>query len=206
MRVIKPSYKILTDISDGVLEHIEKAIRVCYKSEDKIKEGSAEKIVKGILDKKHMSTIEHYSFTVQFVCNRGFTHEMVRHRLASYSQESTRFCSYAKNKFGNEITVIQPTNFNDWSEEARDNWTLAMSQCEEQYFKLIKAGLKAEDARGVLPIDLKTEIVITANLREWRHIFQMRTSKYAHPSMRELMIPLLKEIQGKIPVIFDIEE
>lgn len=204
MKIINPSYEIISPIDgDEILRHLEKAIRVCYKSEGLTSEESHKKIVKLIMDKNHESTLEHHSITVRFVCNRGFTHEMVRHRLASYSQESTRYCNYSKDKFDGEITFIRPATWDIWSTEQRQCWNEAMGSCEILYLKGIEAGLKAQDARGVLLIDVKTEIVVTANLREWRHIFKLRTSKAAHPSMRQLMIPLCEELKNKIPLIFD---
>ena len=204
MKVIKPSY-VIESLIDGkaILEHLERAIRVCYKSEDKIENGSAEKMVKVIKAKQHASVLEHHSITIRFICNRGFTHEMVRHRLCSFSQESTRYCNYGKNKFGNEITVIQPQRFDGWSDGLKDVWARSMETSEACYFAMLDNGARPEDARGVLPIDVKTEIVVTANLRQWHHIFSLRTANVAHPSMRELMIPLCREMQSAIPIIFD---
>ena len=204
IKIIKSSYEIMTDLnSNNILEFLEPIIRVCYKSEDLIKEGSAERIVKKILDSKHESTIEHINISVKFICNRGFSHELVRHRLASFSQESTRYCNYSKDKFNHKITIIEPTNFEYWSLEQQYLWTKAMEKSASNYFKLLDKGLKPQEARGVLPIDLKTEIVITTNLRHWREILKQRTSLAAHPSMRELMIPLLQDFKKKIPLIFD---
>ena len=203
VKIIKPSYEILTPINgDEILKLIELAGRTCYKSNDLITPDSARGFVERIAKRGHESVIEHYNITVRFVCNRGFTHELVRHRLAAFSQESTRYCNYTKDKFGNEITVIKPAELNEGTEEY-SIWKQAMENAEKSYMAMISAGSKPENARGVLPIDIKTEIVITANLREWKHIFTLRTSPAAHPSMRELMIPLAKEFQQKIPVIFD---
>lgn len=203
VKIIKPSYEILTPINgDEILKLIELAGRTCYKSNDLITPDSAKGFVERIAKRGHESVIEHYNITVRFVCNRGFTHELVRHRLAAFSQESTRYCNYTKDKFGNEITVIKPAELIEGSEEY-NIWKQAMENSEKSYMAMMAVGSKPENARGVLPIDIKTEIVITANLREWKHILTLRTSKAAHPSMRELMIPLAKEFQSKIPVIFD---
>ena len=203
VKIIKPSYEILTPINgDEILKLIELAGRTCYKSNDLITPDSARGFVERIAKRGHESVIEHYNITVRFVCNRGFTHELVRHRLAAFSQESTRYCNYTKDKFGNEITVIKPAELNEGTEEY-SIWKQAMENAEKSYMAMMSAGSKPENARGVLPIDIKTEIVITANLREWKHIFTLRTSPAAHPSMRELMIPLAREFQSKIPVIFD---
>ena len=203
VKVIKPSYEILTPIDgDNILKLIELAGRTCYKSHDLITPDSAKNFVSKIAQRGHESVIEHYNITVRFFCNRGFTHELVRHRLAAYSQESTRSCNYNKDKFGNEITVIKPFEVEEGTKEY-ELWLEAMQNAEKSYMAMIENGSKPENARGVLPIDIKTEIVITANIREWKHIFGLRTSKAAHPSMRELMIPLLKDFQASIPVLFD---
>lgn len=203
VKIVKPSYEILTPINgDEILKLIELAGRTCYKSDNLITPDSAKNFVEKIAQRGHESVIEHYNITVRFICNRGFTHELVRHRLAAYSQESTRYCNYNKDKFGSEITVIKPFEINENTKEY-DLWKEAMQNAEKSYMAMIENGSKPENARGVLPIDIKTEIVITTNLREWKHIFKLRTSKAAHPSMRELMIPLLKEFKEKIPVIFD---
>lgn len=203
VKVIKPSYEILTPIDgENILKLIELAGRTCYKSHDLITPDSAKNFVSKIAQRGHESVIEHYNITVRFFCNRGFTHELVRHRLAAYSQESTRYCNYNKDKFGNEITVIKPFEVEEGTKEY-ELWLEAMQNAEKSYMAMIENGSKPENARGVLPIDIKTEIVITANIREWKHIFGLRTSKAAHPSMRELMIPLLKDFQASIPVLFD---
>ncbi|MDR2098979.1 MAG: FAD-dependent thymidylate synthase [Rickettsiales bacterium] len=205
VKIIKPSFEILTPIDgEAILKLIELAGRTCYKSNDLITPDSARAFVEKLAKRGHESVIDHYNITVRFVCNRGFTHELVRHRLAAYSQESTRYCNYTKDKFGNEITVIKPCEVAEGTSEY-DVWKNAMENAEKSYFALINGGSKPENARGVLPIDVKTEIVMTANLREWRHVFRMRTSPAAHPSMRELMIPLQKEFQRLIPVLFDVQ-
>lgn len=205
MKIIKPYHVyIIEDNIDGneVLKKIEKAGRTCYKSEDKITEESAKTFVAGILKSGHHSVIEHEKVTVRVICDRGISHEIVRHRLGSYSQESTRYCNYSKDKFGSEITVIKPLF---WEEESAqyEEWKKACETAEKAYFKLIELGAKPEEARNVLPNSLKTEIVITYNLREWRHFLTVRTSQRAHPQIKEIAIPLLKEFQKLIPVIFD---
>ena len=202
MKIIYPSITLETDVTqEDILKHIEKAGRVCYKSEDRIKEDSAAKFVAGILRRGHESVIEHYSLTVRIVCDRGVTHEIVRHRLASYSQESTRYCNYTGDKFGNEITVIKPCFWKEDS-EAFANWKRAMFFAEDYYFRLINNGATPQEARSMLPNSLKTEIVMTANLREWRHFLKLRTSKAAHPQMREIAGMILREFSARYPVIF----
>ena len=220
MRLIKPYYVIESEINgESILRHIESAARTCYKSEDKAGDWErTKKFVGGLIKGGHHSTIEHYSLTVRIIASRSFTHELVRHRLCAFSQESTRYCNYSNEKYGNHITYIIPpwinvkegeydgsiyedtTSFNNVLEF---EWFDACLRSEFSYNKLIKDGWKPEQARMVLPNSLKTEIVMTCNLREFRHIFSLRTSEKAHPEMREIMRPLLNEFQEKIPVIFD---
>lgn len=203
MKVIKPSVEIL-DYIDGkeLLKKIEMIGRVCYKSEDKITNDSAAQFVSNILKSGHESVIEHEKISVRIVCDRGVTHEIVRHRIASYSQESTRYCNYSREKFGNELTLIKPLFWDESSEEYK-LWYDSMKIIEDTYNKMISIGAKPQEARSILPNSLKTEIVVTMNLREWRHFFKLRTSEKAHPQMREVACAILDEFQRKIPVIFD---
>lgn len=203
MKIIKP-YFIIEDSIDGeaILKRIEKAGRTAYKSEHKITPDSAKKFVKMILGLAHESVIEHEKVSVRVICDRGISHEIVRHRIASYTQESTRFCNYSKGRFGSEITVIKPCFWDDDSKEY-EIWKNATENAEKAYIELIKLGAKPEEARSVLPNSLKTEIVITMNLREWRHFFKLRASKRAHPQMKEIATALLQEFKKRIPIIFD---
>lgn len=203
MKEIRPSFEIMDDIDGAkILQKLERCGRVCYKSEDKITEGSAEKFIGMILKSGHESVLEHEKLTVKFICDRGVTHEIVRHRIASYSQESTRYCNYSKDKFGNELTFIRPCFWADDSVEYAV-WKQAMEEIEKSYVKLISLGAKPEEARSILPNSLKTEIVCTMNLREWRHFFRLRTAERAHPQIREISVALLDELKKRIPVIFD---
>lgn len=208
MKVIPASYEILTNISDGGLEElkvIEKIGRVCYKSEDRITEDgeSAKKFVKMLIGRGHEAMLEHVSISVKFTCDRGISHEIVRHRLCSFAQESTRYVNYSSEKKAPDgIIFIKPCFFESNTEEYRD-WYIAMRDAETYYFRLISLGCKPEEARSVLPMSVKTEVDVTANMREWRNVFKLRCDKAAHPQMRELMIPLLFEMHEKIPVIFD---
>lgn len=203
MRIIEPSVEIL-DMIDGneIIKRIERIGRVCYKSEEKITEESSVRFIRNILESGHESVIEHEKISVRFICDRGVSHEIVRHRIASYSQESTRYCNYSKDKFGNEITVIKPLFWEEGSELYKQ-WYESMLVAEKTYNKLIEMGAKAQEARSVLPNSLKTEIVVTMNLREWRHFFKLRTSERAHPQMREVACMALKMIQKEIPIIFE---
>lgn len=203
MKIVKPSYEILTPIDgEAILRHIERCGRVCYKSGDKVKEGSAHRFIQSIIRNGHESVLEHYSITVYIVCDRGVMAELTRHRIASFSVESSRYCNYSKDKFGNEITVIEPCFWQD-KPEMRDTWEAACTAAEAAYFCFLEHGAKPEEARSVLPMSLKTEVVMTANLREWRTVFSLRADKHAHPQMRQIMIPLLYEFADKIPAVFD---
>lgn len=206
MKIIKAGYEIITPI-DGkiILERIEQIARVCYKSEPKAKEGSAEKMVANLIKNRHEAMIEHCSFTVKFIVDRGISHEIVRHRMASYAQESTRYCNYIKEDFGSEITVIEPC-YLEKDTKAYNTWKSTCMTNEEAYFSMLNIGCTPEEARAVLPHSLKTEICVTMNLREWRHFFKLRAANMtgkAHPQMLEVTIPLLNELKGKIPVVFD---
>lgn len=203
MKIIKPGFEFITPI-DGkvIMERLEQCGRVCYKSEDKIAEGSAEKFLANIVKRGHEAVLEHCSFTVKFIVDRGVSHEIVRHRMASYCQESTRYCNYSKGGFGNHITVIAPC----YLEEGTDSWNVWMWSCkssETAYFAMLGCGCTPQEARAVLPNSLKTEVVMTANIREWRHFLRLRTSLTAHPQIREVAVPLLHELQRLMPVLFD---
>jgi thymidylate synthase (FAD) len=209
MKIIKSSVEILDDLNPGeILKKLELCGRVCYKSEDKITDESAVKFISNIIKRGHESVLEHVSFSVRFICDRGVTHEMVRHRIASYSQESTRYCNYAKGDFNSEITVILPSFFDTGMGTASnslvyDEWKYACISAERHYFKLLEMGATPEQARTVLPNSLKTEIIMTANIREWRHFLKLRTSKAAHPQIREVAKLLLDELTLKLPGLFD---
>lgn len=220
MRLIRPYYVIRTDLSNSVelLMSLEDAGRTCYKSEDTITKDSFRPFIEKIIRSGHESVIEHGMLSVRFVCDRGITHELVRHRLCSFSQESTRYCNYSKAKFNNELTFIIPkwTSINPGVytdidrmrslfsiDDAETIWLESMFSAEQWYNTLIEHGWSPQQARDVLPISLKTEIVMSANFREWREIFRQRAASSAHPQMRELMCPLLAEVKEKIPIIFD---
>ena len=208
MKIVEPKYEILTDISEGgikELQQIERVARVCYKSEDKITPDgeSAKKLVRFLVKQEHEAMLEHSQLSVLFTCDRGVANELVRHRIASFAQESTRYCNYSKEKFGGEISFVTPSYILDGTREYYA-WKDACLEAEGAYLSMVNdRHMRPEQARCMLPLCLKTEIVVTANYREWRNIFKLRTPVAAHPQMRELMCPLLKELQSKIPVVFD---
>ncbi len=203
MRLVKPSYEIRSLPS---LDSIEDAGRTCYKSEGDDPEGFCRKIIK----REHESVLEHESVSVRFIIDRGVSHELVRHRLCAFSQESTRYCDYGG---GHVVFVIppwvdiEPGEYNSPMAGLADSvWFAAMLHLETEYKRLRLMGWPPQQARSVLPNSLKTEIVVTANIREWRHIFKLRTASAAHPQMREVMIPLQEELRKLVPVVFDEEK
>ena len=203
LKLVRPWFKVEQALNgEAILMNIERYGRTCYKSEANITAQSAYQFVKNIIEKGHESVLEHEKITVRIVCDRGVSHEIVRHRMASYSQESTRYCNYAKNKFGNEVAFIIPSFFTEGSEPYQV-WAEAMSKCEEAYFRLLSSGASPQEARTVLPNSLKTEIVMTMNLREWRLFFRLRASAQAHPQMVEIALPILEYFRARIPIIFD---
>jgi thymidylate synthase (FAD) len=204
MRIVQASYTIeMLPRGTEVLKAIERAGRTCYKSEDKITDGTAATFVQMLIKRGHHAMLEHGpAIAVKFVEDRGVSHETVRHRLFSFAQESTRYCNYAKEKFGEEITVVDIRDFLI-NEESITEWLDAVKDAERRYFRLIELGNKPQMARSVLPNSLKTEIVVTGNPREWRHFFTLRAAKPAHPQMRELACPLLKEFRDRVPILFD---
>ena len=206
MKIINAGFQILSNINGiEMLKDIEYIARTCYKSESMITDLSAVKMVESLINRGHEAMLEHQSISVKFIVDRGVSHELVRHRMASYAQESTRYCNYSKDKFGNELTFISPCF---WSKSSREyeEWYAAMNSAEDIYFELIDWGVTPEQARTVLPNSIKTEIVMTANLREWRHFFKLRaigTTGKPHPQMLEVTVPLLAEFKALIPVVFD---
>ena len=203
MNIISPSFHFNEPINGSeLLKQLERAGRVCYKSENKIEAGSAEKFLASIIARGHESVLEHEKVTVTIICDRGVSHEIVRHRIASYSQESTRYCNYTNEKFGKELTFIKPCF---WAEDdpKYSIWKTNMQQIEDAYNELIHLGASPQEARSILPNSLKTEIVVTMNIREWRHFFKLRTASAAHPQMREIAQKMLVAFKEKIPVLFD---
>lgn len=203
MKLITPSHEFLQEIDgEEMLRRLERIGRVCYKSEGRITDTSYRTFLGNLLARGHESVIEHEKVSVRLICDRGVTHELVRHRIASYSQESTRYCNYSRDQFGRELTFVKPCF---WREDSQlyGIWEDAMRAAEDAYFRMLDAGASPQEARSILPNSLKTEIVATMDLREWRHFFKLRTAPAAHPQMREVACALLADFQQKIPVLFD---
>lgn len=205
MKIIEQSYEILTDLSNSIqlLKNIEIAGRTCYKSESKITGDSCKQFCQMLIRNGHTAMLEHSSISVRFTVNRAIANEIARHRHCAFAQVSTRYCNFSKGKFGNEIQVIKPYELDDEESEQFERWYDSCQYAEDSYMYLVNNGVKAENARDVLPLCLATELVVTANIREWISIFNLRTTTFAHPQIRELMRNLLKEFQEKIPLLFD---
>jgi len=210
MKIINASYQLIRPHTfaladrDAIYQLIERAGRTCYKSEDKITHESAAAFVKSIVKRGHEAMLEHASMTVKFIVDRGVSHELVRHRLASFAQESTRYCNYSGAKFDGEITFIKPFFFKEGTEEF-EVWKNACQTAEDAYLALLQMNRTPQEARSVLPNSLKTEVIMTANMREWRHFLKLRaagTTGAPHPQMAEVAVPLLKEIQNYMPELF----
>ena len=222
---IQSSVDFVEDINPAaILAKLELATRNCYKSEDKIEENSAERLIRNCIKRGHESPLEHASVTMRFICDRAVSHELVRHRMASYSQESQRYCNYSNGKFNNEITFIYPHWHRDFDSigygivlgELRDEvedpnayyrWLAMEDACasaEKTYLYMLRCGAKPEDARAVLPNCTKTDVVCTMNMRELRHFLRLRTSKGAHPDIRKLAIKLLDKLNDAgLGVLFE---
>ena len=193
MQVIKSSVELVNPMSyKEALNITELVTRVCYKSEDKMKEGSAEKLIKGIIKSKHFGCLEHVNLTVKFICDRACSHQLVRHRLMSFNQKSQRYCKE------DNLEVIKPEGLENTS-----LWLESCRQAENAYAELIRRGEKPEVARGVLPNSTATEIYATANIREWRHFFELRCDKTAQKDIRMLALELLCQMFEKYPVFFE---
>lgn len=210
MRIIRAGYEILKprefteETKNEIYRSIETAARTCYKTERNIGKKSAGAFVQALVNNGHHAMLEFANMTVRFTVDRGISHELVRHRMASFAQESTRYCNYSADRFGKEVTFIAPCTLKEETENWK-TWYQACEAAEWAYFKLLDAGETPESARSVLPTSTKTEIVVCANMREWRHFFRLRaigTTGSPHPQMREVALPLLLEVAEKMPELF----
>lgn len=199
MKIVQPSVELLWVTLDAE-KQIEAAGRTCYKSEDKITSSSAGEFVRRMTKSGHHAMLEHAAASFRIVTDRGITHEIVRHRLASYAQESTRYCNYGSDKFDNQCSFIEPPGLEG---EQRAIWQYACSTAEKSYFGMLDSGCTPQIARAVLPNGLKTEIVMMANFREWRHFIKLRGSKAAHPQIRPIAHSVWKALMLHAPSMFE---
>lgn len=211
MKIINASTEILTPITGDEIRRIEYVgRRTCYKSGDKITDDSAKKFVENLIKNEDEEVLKHSSLSVKFICDLGMSHELIdleliRHHLTSFAQVSTKYCNYNKDKFEKELTFIKPIFLEERS-DSYEYWENAMADAEIYYLSMLDSGCTPQEARSVLPNSIKTEVVMTANYREWRDFFWLKAARKtgpAHPQMEELTVPLLKEVVNKIPVVFD---
>lgn len=203
VKIVEPHVEIITPLDgEAILKHLELCARNCYKSEDKITPDSARTMIKKLLELGHEAMIEHYTLTVKLTCDIGVYKDLTRHRLVSFAIESTRYCNYSKGKFGNELSVIKPCHIKENTPEY-DLWLSTMQTIEKNYNQMAALGCRPDQLRMLLPHSTKADVIMTANLREWRHIFKLRCAPAAHPTVQEVMDMLLVKLRNEIPVIFD---
>ena len=205
VKLIEPSVEIVSDVDgDKILKHIELCARNCYKSEGNITEDttSAIKMIGKLIELDHTAMIEHFSITARLICDVGVYKDLTRHRHCSFAIESTRYCNYSKGKFGNELTFIKPCNMDD-TKGIYHTWLRTMKDIENAYMQMSEFGALPDQLRMILPHSTAASVIMTANMRELRHMFKLRCAKQAHPSVRQVMLMLLKEVHSKIPVLFD---
>lgn len=204
MKIVEPYVSIPKIDGIGIMKNIEKACRTCYRSEGSITEDSYKKLLNNCLTRGHESVLEHEKVTVRLRCDVGVYKDLTRHRIASYSIESTRYCNYGKDKFDNEISFIRPCNIDD--EDLFADWENACKTIEKYYLDMTNKGATPDQMRMILPHSTAAEVTMTANIREWRHVFSLRASKFTHPAVQQLMIPLLLHFREIMPELFnDIE-
>lgn len=205
MKIIEPNVEILSNINgDEILKHLELCARNCYKSESNITEDttSAIKMINKLIELDHTAMLEHFNITIKLLCDVGTYKDLTRHRHCSFAIESTRYCNYSKGKFGNEIYVIKPCNM-DENSGIYHTWLKAMNDMERAYMQMAEIGATPDQLRMILPHSTAASVILTANIREFRHIFNLRCAKAAHPSVRQIMLMTLNEFHNKIPVLFD---
>lgn len=204
MKLIRPKVEILDRFKrQQIIGRIATIARTCYKSEDLRTADRDVALVKRLIESKHEAMLEFVDITVKFTCSRAISHELVRHRLCSFAQESQRYCNYSKDKFGHELTFITPGWLNEQDSIRYNLFIKSLEEAERNYLVLTTEGCSAQEARDVLPNATKTEVNMKANLREWRHFLDLRCSTAAHPDMRVLALDLLKQLHEQIPIIFD---
>lgn len=196
--------KIEVENFDGkkIMKNIERACRTCYRSEDKITEESYINLIKNCINRGHESVLEHEKITVRLTCDIGCYKDLTRHRISSFSIESTRYCNYGKDKWNNQIKFIKPCNL-DKEKPEYDFWKNCMQDIENTYLDMTQLGCTPDQMRMILPHSTAAEVTMTANIREWKHIFELRCSKRAHPSVQQVMIPLLLYFKEQMPEIYE---
>lgn len=201
MKIVKPWVEVQEIDGIKIMKNLEKAAKQCYRTQGNIKEDSYDHFLRNCINRGHESVLEHEKITIRMYCDIGAYKDLTRHRHASFSIESTRYCNYSKDKFGNEISFMEPCNMDD--EELYENWKECMENIEKTYNKMAEKGALPDQLRMLLPHSTAAEVVMTANIREWRHIFSLRADKHTHPTVQQLMIPLLLYFKEQMPALFD---
>ncbi len=201
MKIVDPWIEVEKIDGINIMKKIERACRTCYRSEGNISEDSYKNLLKNCINRGHESVLEHEKVTIRMYCDIGVYKDLTRHRFASFSIESTRYCSYDKDKYGNEIKCINPSYIED--KEIYEEWKKSMEEIEKRYMKMKELGASTDMCRLILPHSTAAEVTMTADIREWKHILSLRTSNKAHPAIRQLLIPLLKYFQKEMPEIFE---
>ena len=202
MKIIEPKIWVEEYDPIKIMKNLERACRTCYRSEGLITDDSYKKLLKNCINRGHESILEHEKITVRMVCDIGVYKDLTRHRFGSFSIESTRYCNYGKDKFDNEIKFIKPCNIEEGTDEYTE-WQWCLSQIEESYMKMTELKCTPDQMRMILPHSTAAEVTMTANIREWRHILDLRTKKMTHPSIRQILIPLLLKFKYTMPELFD---
>lgn len=200
MKIVEPWIEVEKIDGIQIMKKIERACRTCYRSEGNISEDSYKNLLKNCINRGHESVLEHEKVTIRMYCDIGVYKDLTRHRFASFSIESTRYCSYDKDKYGNEIKCINPSYIED--KAVYEEWKKSMEEIEKRYMKMKELGATTDMCRLILPHSTAAEVTMTADIREWKHILELRTSNKAHPAIRQLLIPLLKYFQKEMPEIF----
>lgn len=216
MKIIEPLIEVEKYDGLKIMKNIERACRTCYRSEGLITGDSYKKLLTNCLNRGHESVLEHEKITIRMTCDIGVYKDLTRHRFGSFSIESTRYCNYGNDKFDNEIKFIKPVFYDEtWTDANYEGstmteeqlksmyWYNCMEDIEDTYMKMSKTGCKPDELRMILPHSTAAEVTMTANIREWRHILDLRTKKMAHPSIRQLLIPLLLDFKKNMPELFD---
>ena len=200
MKIVEPWIEVEKIDGIKIMKKIERACRTCYRSEGKITEDSYKRLLTNCINRGHESVLEHEKVTVRIYNDIGSYKDLTRHRFASFSVESTRYCSYDKDKYGNEISFMDPVYIED--EKVYEVWKKTMQDIENSYLEMKKLGATTDMCRNILPHSTAAEYTMTANIREWKHIFELRANNHVHPAIRQVMIPLLKYFKEQMPDIF----
>ena len=204
MRIVEPWIQVEKVDGLKIMKRLERACRTCYRTEGSMTEDSYKRLLTNCITRGHESVLEHEKVTVRIYSDVGSYKDLTRHRFASFSVESTRYCSYDKDKYGNEITFMNPSYIED--KEVYETWKNTMSDIEKGYMKMKELGATTDMCRNILPHSTAGEYTMTANIREWKHILSLRTTNHVHPAIRQVLIPLLKYFQEEMPEIFgDVE-